>query len=81
MTAESRQMFRRASLILLVIISSNSVGKRDLCRFLKRTLVILTDNGIDFSNRKKDKYAFTLLFDCTCEQHTIDHHLTRHNHP
>ncbi|MEM6527310.1 MAG: IS481 family transposase [Chloroflexota bacterium] len=42
---------------------------------------ILTDNGIQFTNRKKDKYAFQLLFDRICNQHDIEHRLTRPNHP
>lgn len=42
---------------------------------------ILTDNGIQFANRKRDKHAFKLLFDRICETHGIDHRLTRPNHP
>ena len=42
---------------------------------------ILTDNGIQFANRQKDRYAFPLLFDRICAEHGIDHRLTRPNHP
>ena len=42
---------------------------------------ILTDNGIQFAIRETDKYAFKLLFDRICEQHHIDHRLTKVNHP
>ena len=42
---------------------------------------ILTDNGIQFANRAGDKYAFKLLFDRICEQHGIEHRLTKPNHP
>jgi len=42
---------------------------------------ILTDNGIQFANRATDKYAFKLLFDRICEQHGIDHRLTKPKHP
>ncbi|HEX8684661.1 MAG TPA: IS481 family transposase, partial [Ardenticatenaceae bacterium] len=42
---------------------------------------ILTDNGIQFANRAKDRYAFKLLFDRICAAHTIDHRLTKINHP
>jgi transposase InsO family protein len=42
---------------------------------------ILTDNGIQFTNRKKDVYAFKLLFDRICTQYGIDHRLTKPNHP
>lgn len=57
--------------------------------FLKRLIAavpyrihtILTDNGIQFANRSRDKYAFKLLFDRICETHNIDHRLTKPNHP
>lgn len=57
--------------------------------FLKRLIAavpyrihtILTDNGIQFANRKKDKYAFKLLFDRICEAEGIEHRLTKPNHP
>jgi len=42
---------------------------------------ILTDNGIQFTNRKKDKWAFMHLFDRICCQHGIEHRLTKVNHP
>jgi transposase InsO family protein len=42
---------------------------------------ILTDNGIQFTNRKTDTYAFKLLFDRICEQHEIEHRLTKPKHP
>ena len=42
---------------------------------------ILTDNGIQFANRKSDRYAFRLMFDSICAQHGIEHRLTKPNHP
>ena len=42
---------------------------------------ILTDNGIQFANRKSDRYAFRLMFDRICAQHGIEHRLTKPNHP
>jgi len=42
---------------------------------------ILTDNGIQFTNREKDKLAFTHIFDRVCVQHSIEHRLTKPNHP
>lgn len=42
---------------------------------------ILTDNGIQFANRQKDRYAFLLLFDRICAKYGIDHRLTQPNHP
>jgi transposase-like protein len=42
---------------------------------------VLTDNGIQFTNRRKDKRAFVHIFDRVCYQHGIEHRLTRPNHP
>ncbi len=42
---------------------------------------ILTDNGIQFTNRSKDKYAFKHIFDRVCYEHSIEHRLTQVNHP
>jgi transposase-like protein len=42
---------------------------------------VLTDNGIQFTNRKQDKYAFTHIFARLCEEHAIAHRLTKTNHP
>jgi len=59
------------------------------CQFLRRLIAavpyrihtVLTDNGIQFTNRLKDKWAFKHLFDRICEQHGIEHRLTKVNHP
>lgn len=42
---------------------------------------ILTDNGIQLTNRKKDQWAFTHIFDRVCDEHHIEHRLTKVNHP
>ena len=42
---------------------------------------ILTDNGVQFTNRKQDKHAFTHIFDRVCAEHNIDHRLTKLAHP
>lgn len=42
---------------------------------------ILTDNGIQFVNRKKDMMAFMTPFDRICIQHDIERRLTKVNHP
>jgi transposase-like protein len=42
---------------------------------------ILTDNGIQFTNRKQDVYAFPHIFDRVCEENEIEHRLTKVNHP
>ncbi len=59
------------------------------CQFLLQLIavvpyhihIILTDNGIQFTNRLKDKWAFKHLFDRICLQHKIEHRLTKINHP
>ena len=38
---------------------------------------ILTDNSIQFANRKKDKYAFAHIFDCVYFEYNIEHRLTK----
>jgi transposase InsO family protein len=59
------------------------------CRFLRQLIAlvpyhihtILTDHGIQFTNRKKDKWAFMHLFDRICYQYKIEHRLTKVNRP
>jgi len=59
------------------------------CWFLRRLIAavpyhlhtILTDNGIQFTNRLKDRWAFNHLFDRVCAEHEIEHRLTKVNHP
>jgi transposase InsO family protein len=59
------------------------------CQFLPRVIavvpyrihIVLTDNGIQFTNRLKDRRAFKHLFDRICEGHGIEHRLTKVNHP
>ena len=46
-----------------------------------RIETILTDNGIQFTNRQKDRYAFIHIFDRVCEENSIKHRLTKVNHP
>jgi transposase-like protein len=42
---------------------------------------VLTDNGIQFTNRKRDQYAFQHIFARVCQEWGIDHRLTKTNHP
>lgn len=59
------------------------------CQFLRRLIAavpyrihtILTDSGIQFTNRLKDKWAFKHLFDRICQEHEIEQRLTKVNHP
>jgi len=64
-------------------------SKREAAQFLRNLIAaipyhihtILTDNGIQFTNRKKDQWAFTHIFDRVCQEHKIEHRLTKVNHP
>lgn len=64
-------------------------GKMEAAQFLRNLLIavpykihtILTDNGIQFTNRKKDKYAFMHIFDRICLENSIEHRLTKPSHP
>src|SRR5687768_17143410 len=42
---------------------------------------VLTDNGIQFTNRKRDVYAFHHIFDRVCQANGTEHRLTKTNHP
>jgi transposase InsO family protein len=42
---------------------------------------ILTGNGIQFTHRKTDRWAFEHLFDRICREHGIGHRVTKPNHP
>lgn len=64
-------------------------GKMVAAQFLRNLIAavpykihtILTDNGIQFTNRKQDTFAFEHIFDRVCREHEIDHRLTKVNHP
>jgi transposase InsO family protein len=43
--------------------------------------IVLTDNGIQFTNRLQDRHAFEHIFDRVCREHGIDHRLTKIKHP
>jgi hypothetical protein len=42
---------------------------------------VLTDNGIQFTHRKRDRYAFRHSFGRICDEYGIEHRLTKPNHP
>lgn len=64
-------------------------GKTEAAQFLRNLIqavpykihTILTDNGIQFTNRKVDKYAWTHIFDRVCHENKTEHRLTKVNHP
>ena len=64
-------------------------GKINAAQFL-RTLIatvpykihtLLSDNGIQFTHRKRDRFAFEHIFDRLCKDNGIAHRLTQVNHP
>ena len=64
-------------------------GKMIAARFLRNLIeaapyhihTILTDNGVQFTNRKQDLYAGRHIFDQVCDENGIEHRLTKVNHP
>lgn len=40
----------------------------------------MTDNGIQFTNQKRHKYAFQHIFDRVYEENNIEHRLTKVSH-
>ncbi len=46
-----------------------------------RIHTVLTDNGIQFTNQARQIYAFRHIFDRVCDEHEIEHRLTKINHP
>jgi transposase InsO family protein len=42
---------------------------------------VLTDNGIQFTNRSRDQDAFRHIFERVCGEHGLEHRLTKVNHP
>ena len=66
-----------------------SAGKMEAADFLRELIAavpyrihtVLTDNGIQFTNRACDRYAFAHIFGRVCVEHGIEHRLTKPNHP
>ena len=64
-------------------------GKLEAAHFLRNLIkvvpyrihTVLTDNGIQFTNRKRDRYAFEHIFARVCREYRIEHRLTKPNHP
>ena len=55
---------------------------RDLIKALPYKIhTILTDNGVQFTNRKCDFHAGEHIFDRVCGDNGIEHRLTKVNHP
>jgi transposase InsO family protein len=64
-------------------------GKMAAAQFLRNLItavpyrlnVVLTDNGIQFTNHDRHIYAFEHIFDRVCREHGIEHRLTKIKHP
>ena len=64
-------------------------GKMNAAQFLRNLIAavpytihtVLTDNGIQFTNQARHKYAFHHIFDRVCDENGIEHRLTRIKHP
>ena len=64
-------------------------GKMIAAQFLRNLVAavpyaihtVLTDNGIQFTNRACDRYAFHHIFDRVCDENGIEHRLTKVKHP
>ena len=46
-----------------------------------RLHIVLTDNGIQFTNHDRHIHAFEHIFDRVCREHQIEHRLTKIRHP
>jgi len=66
-----------------------STGKMEAAQFLRNLIAaapyklhtVLTDNGIQFCNQERRRYAFQHIFDRVCIENGIEHRLTKINHP
>jgi transposase InsO family protein len=66
-----------------------SAGKMEAADFLRalieavpyRIHTVLTDNGVQFTPRKQDVRDGRHIFDRVCDEHGIEHRLTKVNHP
>src|SRR5215207_6122536 len=66
-----------------------SAGKMEAAQFLRdlveavpyRIHTVLTDNGVQFTPRKQDIWDGDHIFDRVCDEHGLEHRLTKVNHP
>jgi len=64
-------------------------GKMAAAQFLRNLIAtlpyvihtVLTDNGIQFTNRARDVYDLAHIFDRVCSENAIEHRLTKIKHP
>ena len=66
-----------------------SAGKMEAAHLLRGLIeavpyhihTVLTDNGVQFTPRKQDIWDSDHIFDRVCDEHGIEHRLTKVNHP
>ena len=59
-----------------------SAGKVEAADFLRELVqAVLTGNGVQFTARKQDIWDSEHIFDRVCNEHGIEHRLTKVNHP
>jgi transposase InsO family protein len=66
-----------------------SAGKMEAADFLRELIeavpyrihTVLTDNGVQFTRRKQDIWDSQHIFDRVCDEHGVEHRLTKVNHP
>ena len=71
------------------VLLVESADKMEAAQFLRdlilavpyRINIVLTNNGIQFTNRKKDAHAIAHIFGRVCAENDIEHRLTKVNHP
>ena len=64
-------------------------GKMLAAQFLRNLIaavpyrihIVLTDNGIQFTNQERHRFACKHIFDRVCSEHSIEHRLTKIKHP
>jgi transposase InsO family protein len=67
----------------------HKAGKMAAAAFLRNLIaavpyrihIVLTDNGIQFTNHERHTHAFEHIFDRVCGEHQIEHRLTKIKHP
>lgn len=67
----------------------SKAGKMAAAQFLRNLVeavpykihTVLTDNGIQFTNRTRDIHDFGHIFDRVCDENGIEHRLTKVKHP
>ena len=67
----------------------HKAGKMAAAAFLRNLIaavpyrihIVLTDNGIQFTNHERHTHAFEHIFERVCGEHQIEHRLTKIKHP